>query len=127
MELYELAESEDRGSVWPMNRPHARAVMIIVVGRDWLVAFPESCSAAIIFYNVSHALPQCDVIFGVEDGLIDDVSKDRQPMFFYPRVLLLEFCMFSLGQGRGAPHAPENHLPQLVAGVPLTRMHKTAD
>ena len=36
MELYELAESEDRGSVWPMNRPHARAVMIIVVGRDLL-------------------------------------------------------------------------------------------
>ena len=60
--------------------------------------------------------------FGVEDGLIDDLCKDRQHMFFELAVLLLEFLEALFCAVEGQAHAFEEHLDQLVPSLHLSLM-----
>jgi hypothetical protein len=59
------------------------------------------------------------------DRVIDDLSKDRQHVFFKRAVLVLEVCELLLRQANGVAHAPQEHLDQLVARVHLSLMQET--
>jgi hypothetical protein len=78
------------GSVLPIDGPHQRPVVVVVVGGDLLITFAQGFGTPIIFQDVPHALAQGGIIVRVENGFVDDFSKDGQHVFFEFAVLILE-------------------------------------
>ena len=96
-----------------------------MVGGDLLVAFSQGFGTPIALENVPHPLAQCRVIFRCLDGLIKDIGKDRQHLFFKLAMSVLQLLELLFGCGARAPHAFEEHLNQLISCPNLGLIEKT--
>jgi hypothetical protein len=59
------------------------------------------------------------------DGLIKDIGKDRQHLFFKLAMSVLQLLELLFGCGARAPHAFEEHLNQLISCPNLGLIEKT--
>ena len=98
---------------------------MMMVGRDVLVTLSKDFGSTILRQNIAHALAQHRVIVWRVEGLMEDIRKDCEHLFFELAIVALQLFEVLLGRGGGAAHAFEEHLDQLVWRLNLGVIEKT--
>ena len=68
-----VGQAEQLGPIGAIQAPHQGPIIVVVVGGDLFVAFPEGFRATIVLENIPDSLAQGGVLYGCFDNLFTTV------------------------------------------------------